>query len=182
MTSSPTDAIDEALTLAAALLSEPVAPEARWCLVRWHWPEHSDKPSFCGPLSWLDREGPSDSVSSSNLGFPGGNIGVLATFESEEAAARAAGDFEHSTDHPTPLVELHFSTKVHCHWDGKSTVLYDGGLFDGARAAYLMVLGWALDRRCPHAYRCTIECRAAAAGLWMPPNRIPEETEQSQNG
>lgn len=167
MMSSPT-AIDEALTLAAALLAEPLGHEERWCLVRWHWPGHSDKPHFCGPLSWLDPDRATDPFSSPDLGFPAGNIGVLATFECEEAAARAVGRSYGCTDLPTPLSELHFSTKVHCHWDARNVVLFDGGQFERARAAYLMILGWAADRGCPHAYKCTVECRAASSGLRVP--------------
>lgn len=109
---------DIALFHDLSLVCQPGA----WCLVRWH------EGHRCGPLSRLESMG--------GFGFPDGQVGMIARFNSREEAERAAvspNGTRTAMDIPTLLEQLRFSVFVYCYYDGKTLTLRSDVEYQEAR-------------------------------------------------
>jgi hypothetical protein len=131
-----------------------------WCLCRW-----TEDGLFCGPLS-------PNSGTHVNMGFPLGQIGRVALFDSEEEAGKVAAVSAgriRAYDVPTRLTDLHFSVRVYSYWDGKEAVIYDGGELQQALDTSDLATGRAAKAGAEHQYKVMVECRFLGKS---PPRRL----------
>jgi len=145
------------LQVPSASVPVVVSNVGRWCLVRFL------EGRFCGPISLLGvPSNPAVISPSGGFGFPDGGIGEIVTFATSEEAAEFASGMGNRTvavDTPMPVSALHFSVEELRYWDGKTTMLYDGGDFEHALLMAYGRRGQLASKRRENEAKVTIGCR-----------------------
>jgi len=143
-------------------LFDTIASASEWVVVRYQL--RPGQRCMCGPVGPGLPGGP-------DRGFPGGTVSpflpMYATAEDAQADIdrdlKVTGPLPIALDEPTRLRDLHFGVIASDSWSaGGERIVYDGGDYTAARAAYFMAKGLLGEHP---RYRVSIACMPRSPGV-----------------